>query len=475
MKVLHVASEAYPFYKTGGLGDVIYSLSKEMVKNRLDVSIALPFYKTSKTNKDDYLYIDTLSIQIGEQYHNAYIFKKEVEGIEYYFIENDYFFYRDSFYGYEDDDKRFAFFSKAVCSLFVYLNKKIDIIHVHDYHVGMIPCLIKEDRSYQDFYKNSKTLLTIHNPAFQGLIDPTCIYSLYNLPYELYENGSVRFKGKLSTLKSAIMYVDKVTTVSPTHRYELLTDDGSMGLAPVLRYREYDFKGILNGIDFSFFNPKNDRMIQENFDLRNFVSKKELNRKEILKRFNLVDKNKPLFVLVSRLSWQKGVDVLFPAVETLLNKGCNVVLLGSGEQKYENMMEDLRNRYPSLLGIYRGYNEELAHQLYAASTFFLMPSVYEPCGLGQLIAQRYGSLPIVRYTGGLKDSVIGYDSSNLEVANGFGFYDYTVSAMVNTCLWAYQTSKDSQVLRKLQKNAMKVDNSWTKAAKEYLAIYKELF
>jgi starch synthase len=296
----------------------------------------------------------------------------------------------------------------------------------------------------------------------------------YNLTDEYFDNGSVRFKDQVSTLKAGIVYSNKITTVSPTHHLELLTPEGGMGLDGILRYREWDFIGILNGIDYLEFNPSQDKQIAMPYSEKNLVSAKKANREALFKEYNLKNTRGPLFSLVTRITWQKGFDIIFPAVEELLNRGASIFMLGSGESQYEQRWEDLKRRYPDKLGLYIGYSDSLAHKIYAASDFFIMPSLFEPCGLGQMIAQRYGTLPIVRRTGGLRDSVICFDGTNEETSNGFGFDAYSVYEMKRTSHYAYDVYQDKKLLHRLMKNAMLTDNSWQKSTQEYLKLYNQL-
>lgn len=475
MRVLMVASEARPFSKSGGLADVVYSLSKELVGLKEEMTVILPLYQQIKNNPDFTLEkISSFIVNMNWRRQSASIYHTQYEGIQYYFVGNDYYFNRPNLYGYEDDVERFAFFSLAV-NEFILRNNYFDVVHIHDWHAGMLACLMRELPISKEPLKNTKIVLSIHNPAFQGMMDPSALGNFYGLPQYLYENGQVRFDNRVSSLKTAIVYADKITTVSPNHRYELLTPEGSMGLYKVLELREYDFVGILNGIDYGEFNPKEDKFLQYPYNGVNISKQKSSNKLKLLDDFDLEDVSRPLFSMVSRITWQKGLEILLPCIEHLLNHGCNVMVLGSGDYYYEQELEKLLRKYPSRLAIYIGYNDELAHRIYGSSDFFLMPSLFEPCGLGQMIAQRYGTLPIVRYTGGLKDTVFGFDGKNDKYANGFGFNDYSVHALISTCDWALYNYQNKKLMLKLQRNALKTDNTWVKSAKEYLKLYKNLF
>ena len=473
MRIAMVCSEANPFVKTGGLADVTYSLSKELVKMGEDVMIALPLYNQIKAKNLPLQRVGNITVHMSWRVESANIYFLKQDGIDYYFIENQHYFERDGIYGYDDDGERFAFYSLAVTELMPMVGFKPDIIHAHDWQPGMVACLIKEND--MKFYKKTKFVFSIHNPAFQGKLDRFALGDLYNLPDYLFFNGQLEFGGMVSTLKAGIMYADKITTVSPNHREELLTPEGSMGLNNVLRFREYDFCGFLNGIDYNEFNPSDDKLIAKEFGVKNYISGKHENKLALLKQFNLKDEKAPLYALVSRITWQKGMNLVFAAVRDLASRGANIVMLGSGEYDCEQEMEALHREFPDHVGIYIGYSNPLAHQIYAGSDFFMMPSLFEPCGLGQMIAQRYGTLPIVRRTGGLKDSVINYDSNNADVSNGFGFDNYSEFDMVQTCVYALDTYYNhKEVFKQLVKNALNTDNSWEKSVKQYHGLYLSL-
>lgn len=475
MKICMVTGESRPLCKTGGLADVCYSLSKELVSMGEEVSIILPFYTQIKQKHHlDYKHVIDLPIHMSWRVNLASVYQVTLEGINYFLIDSPQYFERKGLYGEDDDMERFAFFTLAAKQFLAATNYVPDIIHIHDWHPGMLPCLIKEDSSISKTYENTKFVTSIHNPAFQGMMDKYFLGNYYNLSDDLYYSGQVRFKDQVSTLKTAIVYSDKITTVSPTHREELLNPETGMGLDSILRLREYDFVGILNGIDYEEFNPVRDANLIAPYHSNTFLRNKVINKRALFDEFGVVDYGGPTFSLVSRVTWQKGMDLVFDACEALLAKGANIILLGSGEHQYEERMQMLKNRFPKNVLVYIGYNDALAHKVYASSDFFMMPSLFEPCGLGQMIAQRYGTLPIVRRTGGLKDSVINYDTTNLETSNGFGFDAFSSEEMVRTCLWAYDLWFDLPLRKRLMKNAMKTDNTWKQSALKYLSVYKSI-
>ena len=477
MNILMVSGEALPFSKTGGLADVVTSLSEEFVKKGHHVSIVVPYYKTSnlKKSKKPEKLMD-LTITMNWRRPNAEIFHVVYAGIDYFLIKNDQYFNRDGYYGYFDDGERFAFFALAAIELMKRLPFDIDICHVHDWQAGMIPCLLKEKYRNDKILGKIKTVLTIHNPLFKGFFSKDSLFDLYNLNMDIYNNGRVRFEDQVSTLKAAIAYSDKITTVSPTHSYELTTIEGSKGLWYELTLRQQDFVGILNGMNTSEFNPKKDKLISQKFSATSVEEGKLANKKAFCEA-NGLNPNLPLFAVVSRLSDQKGLDLIFAMADFVSNEGGNFAIVGSGEQYAEDWFKELKRRNPTHNYIFIGYSDEIAHKLYAASDFFIMPSAFEPCGLCQMIAQAYGSLPIVRRTGGLKDTVIGYDTNenNVKTANGIAFDGYSVTDAIQSCAKALLLYFNSNsALHKLRVNAMKTDHSWSTSADKYLNLYSQV-
>ena len=469
-----VVSEANPLCKSGGLADVSYSLSRELNKSSHKTIIVLPFYKSIKNKqKYSFQYIGYFYVDMDWRHQYVGIFKTNIDGIDYYLIDNEFYFGRDNLYGYDDDNERFAYFSISSIELLKYIAFNSDIIHIHDWQAGMIPCLIKEKYCDDNFFKDTKTVLTIHNPAYKGIMDKYFLRNYYNLSDDLFYSGKVRFEDMVSTLKSAIVYADKITTVSPTHRNELLDPRFSQGLDSILRLREFDFVGIVNGLDVEEFNPETDKNIKAQFSSNNCTSKKKINKIDLYDSFNLTYRDGPVFGLVSRLTFQKGINLIFDNIEHLINNGATIFVLGSGERELENRFQIFRDKFPDKIGLYIGYNDVLAHKIYGGSDFFLMPSLFEPCGIGQLIAQRYGTLPIVRETGGLKDTVINFDWNNLKEANGISFIDYSGLALGEAINKAFAIYLNKDVYHKLRINSLNLNLTWTKSMNEYINIYKE--
>lgn len=465
MKIVNVASEANPLIKSGGLGDVVYSLSRELAKAGHEVSIIVPYFKAVKAKgiEAEYLGYDYVDMSWRHQYIG--IFKKVIDGVNYYLIDNEQYFGRDNLYGYDDDGERFAYFSLAAQKIIDKLGLCPDIVHVHDWQAGMLPVLMKV-RPLNNHV--SHYVLTIHNPAFKGYLYRESLGDLYNLDVDLYDSGAVRFEGMVSTLKGAIYFADKITTVSPTHRNELLTEEYSQGLCHVLEFRRDDFVGILNGVDVVEFDPEHDPKIKCNYSAKTFQKGKRECKKALLDELGIVDKDAPTFGIVSRLTYQKGVDLVLQNALHLLYRGANIIVLGSGEYGLEKGVQNLRDSRPDKVACYIGYNDALAHKIYAGCDFFLMPSLFEPCGIGQIVAQRYGTLPIARETGGLVDTVHAEK-------DGFTFTYYdslSLRAVLDRALDVYYM--DENKLNGMIVNAMSLDRSWVESMNKYVALYKEV-
>ncbi|HOJ45414.1 MAG TPA: glycogen synthase [Bacilli bacterium] len=475
MKILMVTSEANPYAKTGGLADVVYALAKELTIHGEEASIVMPYYQSIvKRVNGNVKLIGSFDVFMSWRKQTADLYRTYVDGITYYFIGNAYYFNRENIYGYYDDIERFAFFTLAARNMLKFLKLKPRIIHIHDWQAGMLPALIKEQNGDDPFYDNIRFVTTIHNPAFQGLFDPFLLSDFYGLSDELFRSGKVRFKGAVSSLKTSIMYSDKITTVSPTHAGELLTEEGGHGLNHVLQYVLDDFKGILNGIDYEEWNPQTDGKIFSKYGYSDYKVGKRENKVKLLQSFNMSKTDGPVFGLVSRLTWQKGVELITNAAPHIIARGGSIIVLGSGEYGAEQDFNNLIQRFPGKVGVYIGYNDELAHRIYAASDFFLMPSLFEPCGISQMISLRYGTLPLVRITGGLRDTVFPFTGSNLDTANGYGFYDYTTAALIDTVSWAIDNYHKADIHGQLIYNAFKSENDWAKSAQAYLDLYESI-
>lgn len=474
--ILMVAAEGLPFIKSGGLADVIGSLPFELTKKGHEVRVVLPLYlKIAQKYRQDFTHEKSFSVNVNYHEVPVNIMSTMVKDVKFYFIEHQGYFERDTLYGYIDDGERFAYFQKAVIEMLNQLNYWPEIMHSHDWHTGMIPVLCKEGHNFDERYRNIKHVYTIHNLAYQGNFGVEMLDSCLGLDYRLFDNGNVRYDGGISFMKSGILYADKVTTVSPTYSQEILTPQFGEHLEMVLQMRKHDLWGITNGIDIEYWNPKLDPEIPYKFNRVNVEKAKKLNKISIQKELGLdVDENVMLVGVVSRLTWQKGFYLLMEQLSAVCGLPIQLAVLGSGEAAIEEKMAQLQEGNRGKIAFYCGYNESLAHRIYAASDLFFMPSLFEPCGISQLISMRYGTLPLVRETGGLKDTVTAYNEFE-KTGNGFSFANYNSGEMMDVFHLAvdvyYNRPEDWKTL---VRNAMSTDVSWEKSAYTYCLLYKEL-
>jgi starch synthase len=475
MRVLFVASEAGPFIKSGGLGDVAGALPKALAQKNSDVRVVIPKYKELNWEVRDKLRFNRhFNVKVGWREEFCGVWECLYNGVTYYALDNEKYFSRDGLYGFYDDAERFAFFDRAVLDMLRQLDWQPDVIHCNDWQTGMIPVLLKFEYKRNDmFYWNMKCVYSIHNIAFQGVFDPQILPELFGFDMELYNNTCLKFDAGVSFMKGALYYSDIITTVSDTYAYEIQTPEYGQRLDEVLRDRSYALRGIVNGIDYDEFNPKTDRFINKNYDV-NSIKDKAVNKTELQKELGLtVDENIPMIGMVTRLTHQKGIDLLVDISDRLLQQNIQLVILGTGDTHYEDHFKWLNYRYGNKVSANIRFDNGLANKIYAASDMFLMPSLFEPCGLGQLIALRYGTIPIVRETGGLKDTVEAYNEYT-GYGNGFSFKNYSSEELYNTiqyALWIYTNKKH---WKRLIKQAMNSDNSWERSANIYLNMYREL-
>lgn len=475
-RILMVASEGLPFIKSGGLADVIGSLPQELVKKGHEVRVVLPMYLKIAQNFHDEMQLEaqyTVSINYHEVPVN--IWSTMRKDVKFYFVEHRGYFERDNMYGYADDGERFAYFQKAVIEMLNQLNYFPEIMHCHDWHTGMIPVMCKEGHSFDERYRNIRHVYTIHNLAYQGNFGVEMLDSCLGLDYRLYDNGNVRYDGGISFMKSGILYADKVTTVSPTYSQEILTPQFGEHLEMVLNIRKYDLWGITNGIDIEYWDPKADPDIPYHYNKVNVKKQKEANKLALQKELGLrEDPNVMLVGVVSRLTWQKGFYLMMEKLSEICAMPIQLAILGSGEASIEEKMRQLEEGNKGKIVFYNGYNDALAHRIYAASDLFFMPSLFEPCGISQLISMRYGTLPLVRETGGLKDTVTPYNEFE-KSGTGFSFANYNSDEMINVMNNAvhvyYDRPEDWKVL---VRNAMNCDVSWERSANTYCQLYAQL-
>ncbi len=475
-KVLFVSFESLPFVKTGGLADVVYALPKVLDKKEFEVRVVMPMFKVIKEKYYAGMkYLDHIYIHSGFINEEANIYSYINEGIEYLFIENDTFFYRDGVYGYQDDAARFSFFNVAVLEMMIKLDYYPDICHEHDYHTAVLPALCKIRFNAIESIRNIKHIFTIHNLAYQGEYDKQVLFDYLAFDYRYYENGDLRFNDYCNFMKIGITFADFVTTVSDTYAKEIQTAEYGHNLDMILKYRNQDLYGIVNGIDTDSFNPLTDNNIYYKYSLRNIFKGKRENKKSLQYQLGLnTDEDVFLIGMVSRLTFQKGADLFLNALPEILKDKVQIAILGTGESKYEYAFKMLEAGNRGRCVYYCGYNEALSHTMYAGLDMLLMPSLFEPCGISQLIAMRYGTLPLVRETGGLKDTVSPFNEYTLE-GNGFSFGPYNVGDFMKVYRYAYdQYNYYPDRWKVLMKNAMRTDVSFEKSARKYEELYRKV-
>lgn len=470
MKVLICASEGAPFAKTGGLADVIGALPKALKQKGVDARVIMPYYKKIKEKQIAY-YKGYAYVRIGSRMEYVGIFHAVHEGIDFYFVDNDRYFYRDTFYGFGDDGERFAFFDFAVLEALRVIDFFPDILHCNDWQTGLIPYIKKANYYSYYEYNRIKTVYSIHNIQYQGIY-PMDIMQILFMPY----SNSLEFEGCVNFMKAAIMESDAITTVSPTYKDEVLTDYYGYKLNNILGLRYYDFHGIINGIDVAKFDPQTDKHIYTNYGISTVTKGKKDNKIKLLKEFGLDStQDVPVFGLVSRLVDQKGVDLLMPIIdEVIQHSNAKFIFMGSGEKVYEDFFRNTEAKYPDRFKCFIGYSDPIAQKIYAGTDIFLMPSKFEPCGLGQMIAMRYGTLPLVRETGGLKDTVLPYNQYE-KTGTGFTFTNFNAHDLKEVMFLAIDTYNNKKAdWKKLVQQAMEKDYSWESSALVYINLFKKL-
>jgi len=474
MKILFVASEVVPFAKTGGLADVAAALPKAIKQLGHDIRIILPKYRQSDVKK---LGISstgiTIDVKIGDCLEKAEIFESAMPGsdITVYLVANDKFFNRDEIYthngiDYEDNAERYTFFSRAVFEFFKIKGWQPDVVNLNDWQTSMFAAYLKILKD--PFYQRTASVYSIHNMAYQGA-HPAEKFNVTGLDSRYFDDGSMQEKGMFVLAKVGFNFADIISTVSETYAKEVQTEEQGFGLDYVLRARSSDVIGIINGVDYSLWNPATDTHIIKRYSAAT-ISLKGENKSALQKKMGIsVDQSIPLLGIVTRLVDQKGIDILTEAMDSMLALGCQIVILGTGEPKYHEMLIRERNKFPKQVGLKLGFDSALAQLIYAGSDFFLMPSRYEPCGLGQLISFKYGTIPVVRKTGGLADTVEDLDAEN---GNGFVFEEYSAPAFLEAARRAIDVYRNNKKLYLLtQKRIMAYDYSWKASAKKYISLY----
>ncbi|MCC5911154.1 MAG: glycogen synthase GlgA [Clostridiaceae bacterium] len=474
MKILFVSSEATPFAKTGGLGDVIGSLPPSLKEKNVEVRVVVPKYKDiPEKYKKEMQWIKSINVALGWRNQFCGIEMLKHKGIIFYFIDNEYYFKRQGHYGYDDDAERYAFFSKSILDILPHINFKPDIIHCHDWQAGMVGTLLHAHYRHNPFYEKIKTIFTIHNLKYQGLFPHVILGDLLGLGPEYFTKEGVEYYYNVSYMKGGLNFSDYITTVSPTYAEEIQCSYYGEGLEGVLSAKKNKLIGIINGIDYEEYNPETDKHIFKKYTIKN-LEDKIFNKVQLQKQLNLPTiKTVPMLAIVSRLVEQKGLDLVEHVLEEIVQLNVQLVILGTGDHKYEELFRNLAAKYPDKVSINLSFDNGLAHGIYAASDLFLMPSLFEPCGLGQLIALRYGSLPIVRETGGLKDTIKSYNEAT-EEGNGFSFSNYNAHDMLHTIKRALGFYENKEVWNKIVKDAMGSDVSWQQSAEKYKKLYRKL-
>jgi starch synthase len=476
MKILLASSEVHPFSKTGGLADMVGALGKALASAGHEVVIVTPLYrgirdKFPQLQRENWQF----NLPLGNQWFQGGLWSVEwAHGLKVYFVDHPEFFDRAGIYhekniSYPDNAKRFIFFSKCIVHLARYLPWRADLVHVHDWQAGLVPLLLMQQR-YEGWGNPPPACLTIHNLAYQGVFGPET-YDLVNASREFFMPDGAEFFGLLNCLKAGIAFADVITTVSPRYAREITTEEFGCGLDGLLRRRRERLFGILNGVDYGDWNTTNNPHLFKPYSVARLAGKK-LNKAGLQKTLGLpVVESIPLFGTISRLAEQKGVDIQLGALAEMLGAGMQFVLLGSGSPDYERGYHTLARRFPDRVGVCIGYDEKLSHRIEAACDFYLMPSQFEPCGLNQMYSLRYGTIPIVRATGGLDDSVIDY-TQDAKLANGIKFHEYSPTALAKAIRKALAIYSHPELFRRYRRNAMKADFSWEKTVDEYVRVYE---
>lgn len=475
-KVLFVTSEMSPLAKSGGLGDVAGALPYSLREIGVDARVIMPLYKRIK---DKYgpklLFLRWTMIKLGWRSMYSGLFRMDLNGLPIYFIDNEYYFGHDQIYlDYSFDIERFSFFQRAVAEVIgMPMDFSPDVLHLNDWQTGMIPCILQAHYRPYGFHTGLKTIYTIHNLKYQGIHGIERITDLMDLPDRFMTDGGILKDGVPNFMKAGIVFADKVTTVSPTYAEEIMTDFFGEGLNSLLAYQAHKLHGILNGIDTTEYDPEHDPLIPAHFNVETWQTGKALCKAELQKELGLeVSAEQPLAVMVSRLVDQKGLDLLIHVLDEMLESGIQVGVLGTGDPYYETLLEQAAQRHPGRMAAKIMFSNSLAHHMYAGADLFLMPSLFEPCGLSQMISMRYGTIPVVRETGGLKDTVFPYNQYTGE-GNGFSFSNINAHEFLFTVRYAADLRHESpEAWNGLVRTAMNGDYSWRHSALTYRSLYE---
>jgi len=482
MKIAFAASEVFPYAKTGGLGDVAGSLPVELSRLGHEVKVFMPKYNTFGETEYGLHYnwaIGEIPVRVDGQVRSVHVHTATLpkSKVEIYFVDCPHYFHRFRVYTNDaDEDERFILFSKGIIEILQRLQWSPDVIHCNDWQTGLLPLLLKENYSWDRMFDKTSTVLSIHNVSYQGIFDPGAFHKAEIKAEHSLPGGIGWYANSVNFLKTAILSSDVINTVSETYEKELKTAEYGCGMEPFLTERAGDLYGILNGVDYEVWNPETDKHIPHNYSLVD-LSGKTQNKKFLLERLNLsFDEKIPLIGIISRLIDQKGFDLITCGFNKLLEFNAHWVILGSGEEKYETFFYGMAKLYPKKISTYLGYNNELSHLIEAGADIFLMPSKFEPCGLNQIYSLKYGTVPLVRKTGGLADTVRDWDDSvkaGDEAGNGFSFSEYSAVELIKTVQRALINYQNKPVWKKIQINGMNKDYSWRKSAEKYVALYEK--
>lgn len=470
MKVLYAASEAYPYAMSGGLADVAGALPKALRRRLIGCRIILPLYSSiPQEMREKMVFLTSVTVPVAWRRQYCGIFEAHLNGVIYYFLDNQYYFKRDGLYGHYDDAERFAFFSRAILEALPVIGFKPDIIHCNDWQTALVPVFLNAFYRNNPFYYDTKTVFTVHNIQYQGKYGKEILGDVFGLGSD--NEHIVEYDGCVNLMKGAFASADRITTVSPTYAREIMDPYYAHGLDGILRELSGKVIGIVNGIDTDVYNPETDDLIYENFSAENMAGK-AVNKRQLQQEMGLPEKAEvPLIGIVSRLVNHKGFDLVKCVFEDMLRQDVQVAVLGSGEWEFEAFFGEMAAKYPEKVAFRTGFIPRLAHRIYAGADLFLMPSKSEPCGLAQMVALRYGTIPIVRETGGLNDTITDSDSG---IGNGFTFANYNAHEMLSTAERAIDGYRNKSGWEILRKRAMQCDNSWAKSAGDYIRLYKEI-
>ncbi|MDD5832969.1 MAG: glycogen synthase GlgA [Clostridiales bacterium] len=475
MKVLYAASEAVPFCRTGGLGDIAGSLPPALAASGIETAVVLPLYQTIRehfSSQMEFVVADHVMLSWRRAYCG--LFKMVRNGITFYFIDNEQYFDREALYGHIDDGERFGFFSRAVVSMLMYMDFKPDIIHCNDWQTSLIPVYLRVEGEREPWLRSIRTVLNIHNIEYQGQFGPYTLGDIFGLYRTSVDDGTMIMNGSVNLLKGGIVCANAVITDSPTYANEIRLEYFAHGLESVVQRNSFKIKGILNGLDIVKYNPEIDKLLAVNYNL-NSIEKKKKNKAHLQSVMGLKQKEDiPVIGIVSRLVGHKGFDLVCEAFGDIMKLGVQLAVIGQGETRYENFFRWASEQYPGSVGYKHGFSDDTAVAIYGGSDLYLMPSRSEPCGLSQMIAMRYGAIPVVRETGGLKDTVKPYEAMR-DIGTGFVFNSYTpgdMFFMINQAVELYRHNPEAFL--HMQKRDMAQDFSWDSSAAKYKEVYESI-